>query len=133
MVLLVEMAEMVFAFIGVIWTILIVANLIKKRPEENICTEQYYIGAIRLTSKKDNAVVTIINLYMKELPDGRSKREYVARPVDGWEKIFSGSSFKMELDAWQEGGKFPDKFHPVEPLGEMLNRMMKKKLGVADA
>jgi hypothetical protein len=130
--ILVEAVEMGFAFIGVIWTMQLVASLINRKPEENICNEKYYIGVIELTSKRDNSVVTIINLYMKELPDGRSRRTYVARPVEGWDKAFEGSSFKKELDAWAEGGKFPNKFSPVEPLGEMLNRMMKKKMGIAD-
>lgn len=133
MMILLEIVEMVFAFIGVIWTMQLIASLVNRKQEENICNEKYYIGTMELTGKNNAGTVAIVSLFMKELDDGRSRRAYTARPIEGWERIFNESPFKAELDAWLEGAAFPHQFKPIEPLGEMLNRMLKKKMGVPDA
>jgi hypothetical protein len=132
MKILLEMMEMVFAFFGVIWTMQLAAFLIRKKPED-ICNEKYYIGKVSLTSNQNNKVVTVINLYMKELDNGMSIRDYTVIAEEDWEKIFWSSQWGIELKAWINGGSFPRKFEPIDPLGEMLNRMMKKKMGVSDA
>ena len=128
--ILAEGVELFLAFVGVIYGFSLIASLIKHgfTKPENITNEKYFIGIVELSAKSNSETVVLVNLYMKELPNGRSVRQYVAMPKVGWEKPFNESIYKIELDGWVKGGTFPEKFHPVEALGDMLNRMMKAKL-----
>jgi hypothetical protein len=138
MVILLEIAEMVFAFIGVIGTMQLIASLIKNK-DTDICAEQYFIGVVNFNGQgtvngKKRNINFIINLYMKELSNGKTKRDYAFIGDDTWkEKFFKETEDGQQLRAWKEGGKFPEGFQAIEPLGEMLNRMLKKKMGVPDA
>jgi len=130
-----EIAKMVFTFTGGILTMHLIASLIKRTQTGNICNEDYFVGLVEYTGETTSGpartkrkVQFIINLYMKELKNGKSKRDFTFIGDHEWKELFfKDTKDGQQIKGWQAGGPFPQSFHPVEPLGEMLNRMMKAK------
>lgn len=128
-----EIIELALAFMGGIWAFQIVLSWINGKEEEDIRNEEYYIGDLSLQKAGTNKNVVCVSLYMKELDSKRSIRQYKLYAIsDSWKELFWNSEFGLELNAWVDGGAFPRKFNAIEPLGEMLNRMMKRKFGIEE-